>query len=179
MPDIVIRTPRLVLTPITLQDAADLRRLAGDVAVARNALSIPHPFEEGMAEAWIDSLQATDAVYCIRTTEDGPLMGLIGLIHDEANDSAELSYWIGRQYWGQGYATEAVEAILRFGFKDMDLNRVFATSLARNLASGRVLEKAGFTVEGHLRQHVKHWGSHEDLLLHGMLRAEFDSKPGS
>ena len=174
----MISTARLFLEPVTPQDDDEIRRLAGDEAVARSALNIPHPFEEGMAEAWINGLKPGDVVLAIRQKGEDTLIGMIGLIRDEENDSAELSYWIGRPYWGRGFAGEAANAVVEYAFRSLGLNRIFATTLSRNSASIRVLEKAGFAPEGCLRRHVKHWGQFEDLLYHGLLRAEYEEEFG-
>lgn len=172
----MILTARLFLEPITPEDADGIRLLAGDEAVARSALNIPHPFEEGMAEAWIGGLKPDDVVLAIRQKGKDSIIGMIGLIRDEVNESAELSYWIGRPYWGRGFAGEAAMAVVEYGFRSLGLNRIFATTLGRNAPSIRVLEKAGFTPEGCLRSHVKHWGQFEDLLYHGLLRKEYESR---
>ena len=172
----MILTARLFLEPITPEDADGIRLLAGDEAVARSALNIPHPFEEGMAEAWIGGLKPDDVVLAIRQKGKDSIIGMIGLIRDEVNESAELSYWIGRPYWGCGFASEAAMAVVEYGFRSLGLNRIFATTLGRNAPSIRVLEKAGFTPEGCLRSHVKHWGQFEDLLYHGFLRKEYESR---
>jgi len=172
----MISTARLFMEPAALKDADEIRCLAGDEAVAQNALNIPHPFEEGMAEEWINGLQPEDVVLAIRKKGENPLIGMIGLIRDEAIESAELSYWIGRPYWGQGFASEAADAVVEYGFRSLGLKRIFATTLGRNGPSVRVLEKAGFSVEGCLRRHVKHWGQFEDLLYHGLLREEYEAK---
>ena len=129
-----------------------------------------------MAETWIESLREVDEVFSIRTAELTPLIGLAGLICELENDSAELSYWIGRAYWGYGYASEAVKSIVAFGFEQMGLHRIFATCLARNAASARILEVNGFTREGLLRQHVKHWHNFENLLYFGILKEEYFRK---
>lgn len=172
----MIDTERLQLTPVVLSEAREIQRLAGDEAIARNALGIPHPFHDGLAEAWINGLGADDAIFAIREKRAAPLIGLIGLQRKENGDIAELSYWIGTSYWGRGYATEAASAMVAYGFEQLALDRVFATSLARNPASGRVLEKVGLTEEGVLRQHVRHWGRYEDLRFHGILGNEYTAR---
>ena len=169
----MISTVRLYLTPISLSDAPRVRHLAGAEAVARNALGIPHPFLEGMAEAWIGGFDQSDAVFAIREEVGAPLVGLVGLEGTGGDGVAELSYWIGELHWGRGYATEAAAALVAYGFEHLRLHRVFSTSLVRNPASGRVLEKVGMQEEGVLRQHVWHWDRYEDLRFHGMLEGEY------
>lgn len=174
----MIKTERLYLTPIALGDAQQVQRLAGDEAIARDALSIPHPFHDRMAEAWISSLGDGDAVFAIREGVSTPLAGLVGLQRGAMEGVAEFSYWIGKAHWGRGYATEAAAAVVAYGFERLGLRRIFATSLVRNPASERVLEKVGMREEGVLRQRVEHWGRYEDLRLHGMLRGEHVARAG-
>ena len=87
---------------------------------------------------------------------------------------AELGFWIGRDWWGQGYAREAARAVLRFGFETLELNRISAHHLVRNPASGRVLLAIGMQREGVLRQRVRKWGKYEDVVLYAVLRADPD-----
>lgn len=172
----MILTERFFLAPVTPEDAERIRLLAGDEAVASSALNIPHPFEEGMAEEWIGGLKTDDVVLAIRQKGEDPLIGMISLIRDEVNESAELSYWIGRPYWGSGFASEAAMVVVVYGFHSLVLNRIFAATLGRNALSVRVLEKAGFTPEGCLRRHVKHRGKFEGLLYHGLLREDLEKR---
>jgi len=176
----VIKTQRLLLRGFTLDDAAETQRLAGDYAVARNTLTIPHPYEDGMAETWIESLVADEAqghllVFAIEREEDQRLIGSIGLSGiDSLHDHAEMGYWIGQPYWNQGYATEAASALISFAFRILGLNRVFAYHFARNEASERVLEKAGMQREGLLRKHAKKWGRYEDVAVHAILNPRWE-----
>ena len=171
-----LETTRLLLRPFRTSDADDVQRLAGDRGVADTTLNIPHPYEDGMAEKWIlnhrDWFERREqAVFSITLRSDGTLLGAIGLRITPDDQRAELGYWIGKPYWGQGYCTEASRAILDFGFEHLELNRICAHHFARNAASGRVMQKLGMTHEGHLRQHVKKWDAFEDLELYGILRS--------
>jgi RimJ/RimL family protein N-acetyltransferase len=87
---------------------------------------------------------------------------------------AEIGYWIAVPYWGRGYATEAAAEIVRYGFEERNLQRVFACHFTRNPASGRVLQKAGMKYEGTLRQHVRKWDEYVDVAFYGVLRHEYD-----
>jgi RimJ/RimL family protein N-acetyltransferase len=165
-------TSELILRPFTLDDAPAVQRLAGDPAVSDAALDVPYPFEDGMAEAWIGGHAAgTQAVFA--ATVAGELCGAVGLTIEPAHRRAELGYWIGRPFWGRGYATQAAAAVMAIGFGEMGLRRIYATHLTRNPASGRVLEKLGMRPEGILRQHVLHRGRWEDLAIRGCLAAEW------
>ena len=173
-----LETARLMLRPFTSADAPEVKRLAGDRAIASTTLSIPHPYEDGMAEAWIvthrkEYESGKLANFAIVLRSDGALVGAIGLKIVAEHSNAELGYWIGKPFWNQGYATEAAEAVLRFAFEELDLNRVCASHVKRNPASGRVMKKIGMTHEGCRRQHVLHWGVFEDLELYGILKSDF------
>ncbi len=174
-----IRTERLLLRSFEFGDATDVRRLAGDRAIAANTTHIPHPYEAGMAEEWIGSHAARRArgeaiVFAIELVEGGDLIGAIGLELALADRRAEIGYWIGRPLWGQGYATEAAFAVTRYAFDELDLNRIHAGHFPRNPASGRVLEKIGMRPEGCRRQHVLKWDRFEDLIEYAVLREEFE-----
>ncbi len=173
-------TERLLLRPFTLADAPEVQHLAGDQAIASTTLNIPHPYEDGMAEEWISTHQERFergelADFAIVRREDSALIGAIGLAMHPEHESAELGYWVGKPYWGQGYCTEAAKAVLEYGFNVLRLNRIYAHYMARNPASGRVMEKIGMKYEGHLRQHVRKWGEFEDLKLYSILKHEVGS----
>jgi RimJ/RimL family protein N-acetyltransferase len=179
----VLQTARLIQRPFTLADAPDVQRLAGDEAVASTTQNIPHPYEDGMAEAWIRALEPAFGrgalvTFAITRCEDGQLLGAIGLTLAREHERAEMGYWIGVPFWNQGYATEAASAVLGYAFRTLGLNKVYAQHLARNPASGRVMEKAGMSYEGLLRQHVKKWDVFEDLKTYSILRSEFEAASG-
>jgi RimJ/RimL family protein N-acetyltransferase len=76
-----------------------------------------------------------------------------------------MGVWIGVDWWGRGYATEASQTVLQFGFEVLSLNRIYAHHMLRNPASGRVLEKIGMKQEGILRERVRKWGIFEDVAI--------------
>jgi ribosomal-protein-alanine N-acetyltransferase len=173
----VLHTPRLILRPFTLADASITQQLAGAVEIATTTVSIPYPYEDGMAEAWIQThpdifKQGKGVYFAIELRENQRLCGAISLRIDIGNINAELGYWIGTPYWGNGYATEAAKAILRYGFEELNLNRIYASHFATNPASGRVLQKVGMRYEGCSRQHIFKWGKFEDLEMYGILKGE-------
>jgi len=164
-----MKTARLTLRPLTLDDAPAVQRLAGAYEVALNTALIPHPYPDGAAEEWIARNDPhTFAV------DDGQLVGAIGLMM-KGDDIAELGYWIGVPFWNRGYASEAAREIVRYGFEECGLHRVYAGHYARNPASGRVMQKAGMTFEGTLRHHAKKWGQYLDVSFYGILRDEWVS----
>lgn len=178
-PQPTLHTTRLRLRPLAIEDAPAVQRLAGDFAVADTTLRIPHPYEDGMAEAWIASLAEEYAagrqvVFAITVLATAELVGAVGLALQAEHGRAELGYWIGQPYWGRGYATEAAGAVIAWGFRALGLHRIFARHFARNPASGRVLEKVGMRREGVAREHVRRWDRFEDLVQYGILGKELD-----
>jgi ribosomal-protein-alanine N-acetyltransferase len=173
-PQPTLRTQRLVLRAFVLEDAPAVQRLAGAHEVADTTQNVPHPYLDGMAEAWIathrDAWEQQERVTFAITSEVDGLVGAIGLHLKLAHRRAELGYWIGRPFWNHGYATEAVRAVTKYGFEDLKLNRIHASHLTRNPASGRVLAKAGMEFEGIRRQHVVKWDRPEDLADYAILR---------
>ena len=169
-----LETARLVLRPFSLADAPDVQRLAGERDVASTTLNVPHPYEDGMAEAWIGAHQegyeqGKLVNFAIVLREDRTIIGTIGLRIRQRHASAEMGYWIGKSFWNRGYCTEAAQAVVSYAFEALRLNRVHASYLTRNPASGRVMEKGGMTYEGCLRPHVKKWDVFEDL---GIVRSD-------
>jgi len=178
-----LKSKRLVLRPFTLSDAQDVQRLAGAEEVADTTLNVPHPYADGQAEAWIeshdDAFRQRERVALAVTDSDRTLVGAVSLRLELEHARAELGYWIGLPYWGCGYATEAASTMVGYGFSELGLNRIHAHHLARNPASGRVLEKAGFTHEGFHRAHILKNGRFEDIHLFAVLRAEYDRAVGT
>lgn len=172
-----LTTRRLVLRPFTPADAREVQRLAGERAIAATTCSIPHPYPDGAAEAWIAGHPAAYAegvsvTFAITLRKGGELAGCIGFNVNGKNEWAEIGYWIGQPYWGHGYATEALRALIPWAFATFPLQRLQACHFMSNPASGRVMEKAGMTREGILRQRVKKWGVFEDIAVYAILRHE-------
>ena len=177
---LTLQTERLILRSLTLEDAQDVQRFAGDRDIALMVLRIPHPYEDDMAEEWIracaDAYKKDEAInFAITLRTDRNLIGTIGLELEQENERAELGYWIGKPYWNLGYATEAARAVVAYSFEVLKLNRIYAYHFTRNPASGRVLKKIGMHYEGCRRQHTKKWGSFEDSIGYGMLKADYAS----
>lgn len=181
MPQPTLQTERLILRPFTLADASTIQRLAGAREIADMTLNIPYPYLDGMAEAWISTHQPSfengaSVTFAIVRRSDDTLCGAIGLGINPDHAHAEMGYWLGVPYWGQGYTTEAAQAVVRYGFTDLNLHRIYANHFARNPASGRVMQKIGMTREGRLREHVRKWNTFEDLVQYGILRNEWQAQ---
>ncbi len=140
---------RLLLRPPRPEDAEDLARLLADEAVVRYTARIPHPYSVADARAFLDGLASADEVVWIITARaDGAVLGAIGLEALEALEGPALGFWLGREFWGAGIMSEAVARVLRHAFEDLVAAKVRSNAQPDNLASRRVLEKAGFGFTG-------------------------------
>ena len=172
---------RLILRPFTLADAPDVHRMAGDRDIASTTLLIPHLYEDGMAEEWIGTHQGQfdrgeQINFAIALRADGSLVGNITLRTNQSDEHGELGYRIGKPFWNMGYATEATQAGIKYGFEVLGLQRILAGHFTRNPASGRVMQKSGMTFEGCFRKHHKKWGDFEDIMYYGIIRGDYDSQ---
>lgn len=179
----VLNTERLLLRPFAANDAAEVSRLAGDKRIADMATEIPHPYPVDAAVAWIATHAAEyqadhAAIYAIMLRKPGIMIGAVALLDISLLDArAELGYWIGVDYWSQGYCTEAAERLIRFAHEELGITRIVACCLARNPASARVMAKLAMQCEGRLPQHVHKHGVFEDVLLYGLNLAKRDVRP--
>lgn len=115
-------------------------------------VNIPYPYEDGMAEEWISSHSDLFAsrraiIYAVTLPDSEELIGTVSLSQMTETDG-DLGYWIGFPYWGNGYCTEAVEALVEFAFKQFGLPLIYARHLRENRASGRVIRKNRFQHKG-------------------------------
>src|SRR5699024_10680100 len=99
----------------------------------------------------------------------GKLYGTIGLTNNYHFNNGEIAYWIGEEFWGNGFATEAAQAIMDFAFKEKKYHKLYARYFHSNPASGRVLEKLGMKQEGILIDHVKKDNQYESLIYQGII----------
>ena len=126
-----IRTARLLLRSLEREDVAAIVRLAGAYEIAATTVQIPHPYAENDARKFLtqanEEFQAGRAVsFAISISPGRGLCGAVGLHLADSHRRAELGYWIGMPFWGQGYATEAASAAVAFGFETLHLRRIFA-----------------------------------------------------
>ena len=174
-----LHTDRLTLRPFTLDDVAQLRPLVSEKEIAATTMTI-YPYPDGEAERWIGTHQprfeeGKAATFAVTLRDSDVLVGAIGFSIKREHSHAEMGYWIGKPYWNKGYATESTQALLRYGFETLGLNRIFAHHMTKNPPSGRVMQKIGMTYEGTLPQHLRKGDGFEDLALYGITRNQYDA----
>jgi ribosomal-protein-alanine N-acetyltransferase len=173
----ILTSTRLILRPFEVVDAPAVQVIASERAIADTTLSIPHPYPDDAAAAWIGTHRAawqagTAVTYAITRRDTGTLVGAIGLSIDTAHAGAEMGYWVAVPHWNQGFCTEAARRLIDFGFGPLRLHRIQARHLTRNPASGRVMQKLGMRLEGVSRDAVLKWGRFEDLAVYAILAWE-------
>ena len=168
-----------ILRPWRLEDETDLVQGANDPAIAANLRdAFPHPYTLADAQWFLEDCLARHGQGCLfyAIQTEGKAVGGISVAvqTDVYRRSAELGYWLARPYWGRGIMTQAVKQICREAFDRFDILRIYAEPFAHNLASRRVLEKAGFTLEGTMRDGVTKNGQVFSYCMYSLLRREAD-----
>jgi RimJ/RimL family protein N-acetyltransferase len=143
----VLETKRLAMRAPRLEDAKTVAALANDRRIAENVARIPHPYQVSDAEGFVAGANKPggECVFLI-TLRNGTVIGACGIMTHE--NAPELGYWLGVPYWGKGYATEALHALIDYAFTDLGHEALQAGARVTNPASRRVLEKCGFQWTG-------------------------------
>lgn len=165
------------ISPFRLSDQSALREHLSSKEIYDTTLTIPHPFLESHAEAWLQKRiehagrQEKLVAFAIRDADDN-LIGGVGSDSLELGTShrAEISYWLGVRFWGLGIMTDAVRAYVGYAFSELGLLRLTAHTFEFNVGSSRVLEKNGFKLEGLLRKHFRKDAELLDARLYGLLK---------
>lgn len=171
---VTLTTERLILRPFQISDAETVAKLCNNYNIYKSTLYLPYPYTLDDAMKWIERHEGNaekNRAYELAITDkaSGVLFGAIALSNNHHSNNGEIAYWIGEEYWGHGYATEAVEAIVQFAFEERKLHKVFARYFSTNPASGRVLEKLGMKQEGILIDHIIKDNRYESLVYYGLI----------
>ena len=158
-----------------MEDAQQLSEMLNNqkiLANLRDGLSFPYTIDDAKEyiKAMLDADQDQTFAYAI--TDEKRVIGSIGVFRKDNIhfQTAELGYYIAEPDWGQGHGTRAVKQIGELIFETTDIIRIFAEPFARNLGSCRILEKAGFQLEGILRKNALKIGRTEDMKLYALVR---------
>lgn len=143
----VLETERLVLRRPTLADVRAISRLADDRRIAENSRRLPHPYSQDHAVEFVRGIadDEREAVFLIENNHTP--IGMVG-VDWHAPETPELGYWLGVEYWGQGFATEAARAVIDFTFEEFDAEQLISGARVANPASRNILEKCGFQWSG-------------------------------
>lgn len=175
-----IETNRLKLGSISHNDIPKIIEFAGNAKIAETTLNMPHPYQEKDAIFWINMANQgyenkSQYIFAIRLKSTNEFIGGIDIAVNSRFNSGELGYWIAEPFWNNGFATEAVGRMLRFGFENLDLNKIFALHLVDNPASGKVMINNGMIKEGDLKDHIKKDDTYRSLYQYRLTKSEFQN----
>ena len=177
-----LETERLKLRLFSLEDTNELYEYCSDEQVTKYLPFDTYTDEKQAIDRinyWLEVYKNLDKpiTWAIEYKQDGKMIGSIDFVKwSEQDKSAEVGYVINRKYWNKGIITEALKAVIDFGFKQMDLNRIEARCDERNIASAKVMEKNGLIYEGTLRQKRIEKGEFISLKYYSILKDEYEAR---
>ena len=163
-------------------DVASLTEHANNPRIARNVRDMfPSPYRTEDAEHWLAVVSCMQPESQFAVDVNGHAVGGIGISPglDVHRIDGELGYWLGEEFWNRGIMTSAIKAFVPYAFSTFNLERIHANVFEWNVASGRVLEKAGFVLEGRMRRAALKDGIVIDVLLYAMIRPDQDGVSGT
>lgn len=160
-----------------IEDKSDLAINLNNLKVLNNLRDgLPYPYTEDDAEDFIQMMLSADpdSTFAFAITLDNKVIGSIGVFRKDNIHSrtAEMGYYIGEPYWGNGYMTNAIKQVCAYVFENTDIIRIFAEPFAHNIASCRALEKAGFQYEGTLKSNAVKCGNVVDMKMYALTRVQ-------
>jgi RimJ/RimL family protein N-acetyltransferase len=176
-----LETDRLIIRRPERSDAEELAAKINDEKIAATTLLIPYPYTTDDAYVWIDGIKTREGdgparSFCFFDKETGELIGGIGLsgVH-RTHKHAEIGYWCAVKFWNRGYTSEAVKCVVDYGFRVLEVNRIYAHCFQRNIASAEVMKKAGMKYEGSARGEFFKNGKFEDTFWYAIIREDWES----
>lgn len=173
---------RITLRRLRFSDSKDIYHNIKDRKVVRWLLNIPYPYTLKSAAKFVrktrcDARKKKTYAFGIALKKENRIIGVITLSKfDYKNRGAEIGYWIGKRYWGQGIMSEAARLIVKFSFRKLKLHKIYASLFEENIASRRVLKKAGFKLEGKIRESRFRYRRWRNEVRYGILNSEYKSK---
>jgi [ribosomal protein S5]-alanine N-acetyltransferase len=167
--------PGIFIREIIENDKYSIVKYADNKKVSNNLRdAFPFPYTLEDAETWLTMLNDNHPKRAFAIANNEGLIGAIGIepCRDVNRFAGELGYWLGEPFWGKGIATLAVQKFIKYVFEYYDLNKIFAYVFSSNPSSARVLEKAGFKLEGCMRNQIVKNGQALDQLVYGILKEE-------
>ncbi|MCG8310936.1 MAG: GNAT family N-acetyltransferase [Cytophagales bacterium] len=175
----ILYTPRLILRKFGISDAPELSRLLKDKEVAATTLMLPYPIDleksKEMIRNYIEEQELKKVMRWTLTLKknEQQIIGGIRLVPNQKFNSAEIGFWLGKNFWRKGYAFEAAMRVIEFGFNELEFNRLEAHAMAENKPSIMLLEKLGYQKEGYHPDLVIKWGAYKDVVTFGLLRKNY------
>lgn len=179
----VLETDRLRLRRPMARDIPRIVQYADNPKIEEMTLSMPYPYREKDAVSWLATAnrgfdEKNHYIFAICELPSDEFMGGIGLEINQRFNRGELGFWLGEPFWNNGYITEAVEAILNFGFSKLELNKIIAFHMIKNPASGKVMARNGMIKEGELAEHIRKGEEYIDVVQYRLTSQEFSQSNG-
>lgn len=179
----ILETDRLILRLPAVRDIPQIVEYARDPAISKNTLNIPGDYQEKDAVFWVNmAMQSFEEgsryIFALELKSTGGFIGGMGLHLKPEYNRAEVGYWVGVPFWRQGYASEGLAKVLQFGFETLNLNKIYATHLLENPASGSVMLKNGMIKEGEFQDHYKKGDKYLSVIQYRLTRAEYAKRAG-
>lgn len=171
----LVEGERILLRPMTLKDAEDMYEYASDDETVRFVFEKHTNLEETRKNIANYFMKEPLGKYAIELKETGKMIGTIDLRLKSGTNSAEIGYTLNKNYWKNGYITEAGKLIIALGFEKMGLERIYACYDIENPASGKVMERLGMTYEGTLRKNRIHKKRDVDDVYYSILKQDYFS----
>ncbi|MEL6134914.1 MAG: GNAT family protein [Bacteroidota bacterium] len=175
-----LETMRLRLRRMETSDFPALLQHVNNPKITDQILNFPYPYLEEDAIFRMHIIlqgfrERQRFVFAITQKGKDELIGEIGLHLDKTHNKAEMGYWLGEPFWNQGLMGEAIAPILRFGFEDVKLHKIFATHFISNPASGKIMEKNGMIKEAEMKDHYMKQGIYETVYQYRLTYEEFEA----
>lgn len=161
------------LRPWTIADLDNLIKYGNNFNIAQNLTdAFPYPYTHAAGQKFIEMANSKTPVSIFAICINNEAIGRIG-VHPQQDihqKSAELGYWLAEPFWGKGIVSAAVKQMIEFAFKNFDINRLYARPFSSNIASQKVLEKCGFTLEARLKKSIYKNGVFLDELIYSIVK---------
>lgn len=172
-------TIRMQVRSINQADIPIIQKYAADKELSKKTLNIPYPYPEDGAKQFYEATIKGESEGTVRLfvlEENQKFIGQIALSMNQADNSAELGYWIARPFWGAGFGTEAAEFITEFAFEQLHLKKLFAAAQADNIGSRRILEKVGMRLISTTEKDRFRFGQWSDTAHYELTDQDFENK---
>lgn len=172
-----MQNEKIILRRLRKDDALRIQAMANNINIYATTLNIPYPYTIEDANFWLDLQEkqfneGRSYNFAIIDKLDDTLVGVVGISKERSN-KGELGYWIGEQYWGNGYATLASNLLMDYVFNELSYNRVYSKHFANNPASGRVMQKIHMEYEGKLKMDELKDDVYHDIVLYGICKDDY------
>ncbi len=176
---VTLVTQRLKLRPLHMKDVESIVDIHSDKDMAllmSDSIPVPYKTEDAVKfveNSYINYREKENIEFCITLKDENELIGVVGIDINQKDDHVTLGYWLGKAWWGKGYMSEAVSEVVAYCFEELEIHRVASHHFHPNIASGKVMQKAGLKCEGRRKEHYKKGDIFFDIMDYGVVKSEW------